>query len=144
MALDTNEFLEKFTRNGKEYPLNPVEDCLFLKPAFEEKERISSLMAQYGILLSSEKRQLSLRRHEKKILAATIRNKVELEIAGSGRKPTLDAISSDIEKDPTMVDKELLIIEAEYRVSYLEQCIWALKTKADNIKELLKPEMLNN
>lgn len=133
-------FKLKLQYNGVDVFVNPVEDTVFKKPALEEKEDISSMLAYYGVLLSEYKRKLSFAKKSVELVSAQNRPLYEARLENSSRKATLDAINSEMLKDPTYTEKSLEVVNAEFNVSVLEQAIWALQTKARNISELLKTE----
>ena len=141
--MDKSIFEVKMKYNGNEVTVNAVLDSAFIETAAEAKSLISSLIAYYGAIFAYQLKILSSRKRERAELYSSCRNTVEIDLIDKKYKVTEAAIQGGIDTHPDWRKKSIEIEEVEFNVKYLEQAIWALKTKADNVRESLKPESYN-
>lgn len=129
---------------GKSIVINPVIDTLFRKDSVIEKEEVSAMTSFYGAIYADQVRLLSRKELEKKQLESRYREDIINEIHDSGRKETIAAVEAGfidrITEYPTLLHE---IIDIQYNITVLEKTLYALKSKSEHVKELLKPEKLN-
>ena len=140
MAIDKSLFELDLQYQTQKVKLNPVVDSAYLRSAEEEKQNISACIAYYGGVFAYQKKLLSIRKRERSEIYQKCREIVESTLSAKGSKTTESAIQAGVEAQPAYREKSIEIEDAEFNVNFLEQAMWALKTKADNIRESIKSD----
>lgn len=130
---------------GTTIQVNPVKDALIENEARVEKEDSSALLAFYGSILASQRKQLSNVKLAKSRWEAKKRSMVIEDIKDDEEKVTEAAIQARFDMNPEYQEFQDKVIELEFNIGVLEQGgVWALKSKSDHIKESIKAEMMGS
>jgi hypothetical protein len=128
---------------GTEIQINPVKDALFQSEAKVEKEESSALLAFYGSILASQRKQLANLKLVKSRWEAKKRSIVIEDIKDDDEKVTESAIQSRFDLNPEYQEIQDKIIDIEFNIGVLEQGgVWALKSKSDHVKESIRAELM--